>query len=84
MSMTLLDAADVMRKAVFRIDDRWYDTYWFGERSAAKPRLLSRVIRQLGNATAAARVRLPGWPARRTTAAVTHARAEDLMAAGDG
>jgi hypothetical protein len=81
---TLIDAADVMRKAVFRIDDGWYDAYWYSERPAAKPRLLSRVIRQLGNAIAAIRVGPLGRPARRNTPTVTHPRAEDLMAAGEG
>ena len=82
MSKTLIDAADVMRKAVFRIDDGWYDAYWYSERPAAKPRLLTRVIRQLGNALGAVRVRPLGWLALRDSSAVI--RREDLLAAGEG
>lgn len=86
MSKTLTDAADVMRKAVFRVDDGWYDAYWYSECPTAKPRLLSlsRVIRQLGDAIDAVHVRALGWPARRNTPAITHPRAEDLVAAGEG
>ena len=72
-----------MRKAVFRIDDGWYDAYWFSERPDRKPHILSRVIRQLGNAIAAALIRSFGLFARRNTAAVTCPR-EDLLAAGKG
>jgi hypothetical protein len=84
MSKTLIDASDVMRKAVFRIDDGWYDAYWFSERPDRKPHILSTVVvRQLVNAIAAVRICPLGWPARRNTAAVTRTR-EDLLAAGKG
>ena len=81
MSKTLIDADDVMRKAVFRIDEGWYDAYWFSERPDRKPHILSRVIRQLGIAMAAVRVRRLRWHAQTNAPAVTHPR-EDLLAAG--
>jgi len=83
MSKTLIDASDVMRKAVFRIDDGWYDVYWLSERPDRKPHILGRVIRQLGIAMAAVRVRPLRWHAQANASAVTHPR-EDLLAAGKG
>jgi hypothetical protein len=49
-----IDAASVTRRALYGMDEGWYDAYWCKDRPAAKPRLLSRVVRQLVNATAAA------------------------------
>ena len=83
MSKPLIDPTDVMRKAVYRIDDGWYDAYWFSERPNRKPHILSRVIHQLGIAMAAVRVHPLGWSARRNMAAVARPR-EDLLAAGKG
>jgi hypothetical protein len=48
-------SASVMRAGLFRVDEGWFDAYWYGQRSAAKPRLLGRVVRLLRSMIAAAR-----------------------------
>ena len=51
MSKTPNDATSVTRRALYA--DGWYDAYWYSERSTAKPRTLSRVVRRLGIAIGA-------------------------------
>lgn len=86
MSKTPIDAASLTRKALYGMDNGWYEAFWYSERPAAKPSLLSRVIRQMGNAIAAVGVLALKRPARQrqSTAAVAHTRAEDLVVAGEG
>ena len=66
MSKTPNDATSVTRRALYA--DGWYDAYWYSERSTAKPRTLSRVVRRLGIAIGATVARRFRWPARRHAA----------------
>jgi hypothetical protein len=84
MTKTLIDAADVTRRALYGMDDGWYDAYWCRERPPAKPHLLIRVTRCLAIARGAAVARHLRWPARRHTPAATHPCADDLVEAGEG
>jgi len=47
MRETLADSANLTRKALYGIDDGWYDTHWYGERRHALPRLPSRMVNLL-------------------------------------
>ena len=68
MRKTPIDAAGVTRRALYGMDDGWYDAYWCSEHPPAKPNLLMRVIRRLGIAIGAAVARHFRWPARRHAA----------------
>jgi len=48
MKKTLPDAADLTRKALFGVDDNWYQTYWCREQTVATSRLPARLVRSAG------------------------------------
>jgi hypothetical protein len=68
MRKTPIDAAGVTRRALYGMDDGWYDTYWCGEHPPAKPNRLIIVTRRLGIAIGTAVTRHFRWPARRHAA----------------
>jgi hypothetical protein len=65
MRKTPTDAAGVTRRALYGMDDGWYDTYWCSEHPLAKPNRLIGVTRRLGIAIGATVARHFRWPARR-------------------
>ena len=50
------DSASVLRAALYRVDEGWFDAYWYGQQSAAKARMIPRLIRRLRGTIAAAGV----------------------------
>jgi hypothetical protein len=48
------DPANLLREALFHVDDGWYNAYWYGQQSAAKARMIPRLFRQLWDTIAAA------------------------------
>jgi hypothetical protein len=84
MKKTMIDATDVTRTVLFRVDEGWYDAYWFGECPASRPRLLARVVRSLLAMIAAARAHYSGSPARHGASAMPPHRAKDLVAVREG
>ena len=79
---TLIDAADVMRAAVFRVDDRWYDAYWYREHSTPKSRLLARFVRSLRKMRAAAGAPHAGSAAPQDAPAMHPPHGQDVASAG--
>lgn len=84
MKKTMMDAADVTRTVLIRIDEGWYDAYWYGECPTSKPRLLARMVRPLLAMIAAARAHYSGLPARQGASAMPSHHAQDLVAARGG
>jgi hypothetical protein len=48
-----VDSANVLRTALFGGGEGWFDAYWYGQQSGAKPRMLPRLIRRLRGTIAA-------------------------------
>jgi hypothetical protein len=81
MKETLIDPADVMRKALFA--GGWFDAYWCKEGAATRRHLPNAVARHLCDAIGAVRARVLAWLGRPVTPAVVHLRANDLVVAGE-
>jgi hypothetical protein len=77
------DSASVLRAGLFRVEEGWFDAYWYGRQSAAKPRLLGRVARLLRGMIAAARFGLMRRIRKGASSANEH-QAPDPLAAQEG
>ena len=83
MKKTMIDAADVTRTVLIRVDG-WDDAYWYGECPTSGPPLLARVVRSPLAMIAAARAHYSGSPARQGASAMPSHHAQDLVAARGG
>jgi hypothetical protein len=63
MKSTLIDATDVMRKALLGTDGGWYEAYWCTEVAETRRRLPARLAGRLAIAKHAIRVGHLGWTA---------------------
>lgn len=59
------DTAIVILPGLFHVDAGWFDTYWYSERSEAKPDLIGGVVRCLKNKLTAVRQRHSVFYSRR-------------------
>ena len=83
MKKTMIDAADVTRTVLIRVDG-WYDAYWYGECPTSRRPLLARVVRSPLAMIAAARAHYSGSHTRQGASAMPSHHAQDLAAARGG
>ena len=84
MKKAFSDAAELTRSTIFRVDDGWYDTYWYGERPDNKLGLISRGVHALRDRIAAARVRYAQTLCPQNAAGIAEHHESDLLKAGKG
>jgi hypothetical protein len=67
-------AASITRRALFGVDDGWFDAYWYGDRPEPGLSRLAEVASRLRHKLAALRPRHSAWRAQPSDAALLATR----------